>query len=117
MIENVEQRLTTAIRLLKECLLTTVPPEFVQERVRTVRDIYENRSFLKQLPGSNDTVSHIANIILAAIRAQDRMRTMDCLKILRDLVRNTTLKKRLALPQNKEIMVHLLNKLEAIRAS
>lgn len=90
MTENVEQKLNVAIRLLKECLLTTVSPEFVQERVRTVRDIYENRSFLKQFSGSNDTVSHIANIILAAIRAQDRMRTMDCLKILRGLVRNTT---------------------------
>jgi hypothetical protein len=90
MVENFEERLNTAIRLLKGCVLTTVPPEFVQDRVRTVRDIYENRSVLKRLPGTDGTVSHIANIILAAVRARGRMRTLDCLKVLRSLIRNTT---------------------------
>lgn len=89
MIEDFEEHLITAIQLLKErILLTTAPPEFVLENIYTARDIYENRKILRQLPGTNDTVSHIGRIILEAVKARKRIRTLDCLKVLRSFVHN-----------------------------
>ena len=82
-----DMSLQEAIELLELHLLMYEPEEFVIEHIATVRDIYQHRSPLKTFAGTDRIVSHVAGIIVHAIDAHQRMRTLDCLKVLRALVK------------------------------
>lgn len=77
-----------AIEYLELHLLTYEPEEFVLGEIKTIRDLYEHRTPLKAFIGTDPIVSHIAGIIVAAIDNGMRMRTLDCLKVLRAVVKN-----------------------------
>ena len=64
------------------------PEEYVRENIRSVRDIYQQRALLKQQTGTDTIISHIAQVIINGIDRGHRMRTLDCLKVLRSLTRN-----------------------------
>lgn len=78
-----------AVEYLELHLLTYEPEDFVLQRVQTVRDIYEYRSPLKTFRASDRIISHVAGIIVAAIDQGLRMRTLDCLKVLRSLAKSS----------------------------
>jgi hypothetical protein len=82
--EEIEQ----AIRSLERELLVHDPEEFAVKNIRTARDIYEYKSVLKSFQGSDRLIAHIARILIKTIESGGRMRTYDCLKVLRHLSRN-----------------------------
>lgn len=57
--------------------------------VKTTQDIFKFKSVLKSLPCTDEIVTYLANIILEAISAQKRFRKVECLKVLRSIVRNS----------------------------
>jgi hypothetical protein len=77
-----------AIQYLELHLLTYKPEEYVLGQIKTIRDLYEHRTPLKAFIGTDRIVSHIAAIMVAAIDGGIRMRTLDCLKVLRALVKS-----------------------------
>lgn len=56
-------------------------------RINNVKDVYEHRSVLKRIKSSDTIIAHIARLFLKAIRERRRFRTLDCLKVLRSLVK------------------------------
>ena len=64
------------------------PEEYVQENIRSVKDIYQQRTLLKQQKGTDAAISHIAQVIINGTDSGHRMRTLDCLKVLRSLTKN-----------------------------
>ncbi|MBI4285365.1 MAG: hypothetical protein HY670_05650 [Chloroflexi bacterium] len=64
------------------------PEEYVLKNINSVRDIYRQRATLKQQPGTDSIISHVAQVIINGIENGHRMRTLDCLKVLRSLSRN-----------------------------
>lgn len=85
-VENLSIR--KAIQYIELQLLTYEPEEYVLGEIKTIRDLYEHRTPLKAFIGTDPIVSHIAGIIVAAIDNGIRMRTLDCLKVLRAMVKS-----------------------------
>jgi hypothetical protein len=79
--------LEQAVEYLDRHLLTLQPEEYVLHLIHTVRDIFENRSVLKALEPTDRLVSLIADIILVALTNGQRMRTIECLRVLRSLTK------------------------------
>jgi len=77
-----------AIERLERHLLTYEPEKYVVGQITTVRELYEDRVALKTFVGTEQIISHIARIIVGAIRDKRRMRTLDCLRVLRSLVKS-----------------------------
>lgn len=75
------------ITKLKEHLLK-YETENLFNTIRSVKDIYQYRHIIKQIEGSNKTVAAIADLILEAIQKKQRFRKLDCLKVLKTLVKN-----------------------------
>ena len=63
------------------------PEEYDLKNICSVGDIYRQRAMLKQQPGTDTIISHIAQVIINGIDSGHRMRTLDCLKVLRSLTR------------------------------
>lgn len=64
------------------------PEEYVPKNISSVGDIYRQRALLKQQPGTDSIISHVAQVIINGIDNGLRMRTLDCLKVLRSLTRS-----------------------------
>ncbi len=64
------------------------PDFFLSKYVKTVQDIYRNRSFLKQLSCIDSVVQLLASIIISAVETEQRFRQLDCLKVLRAIVKD-----------------------------
>ncbi len=58
---------------------------------------------LKHLPCSDDSIEHLARIVLNAIETHKRFRRVECLKVLRAIIRNAD-----EIPNFKSETVHLL---------
>lgn len=76
-----------AIDYLELHLLSYEPEQYVLRQIKTVRDVYEHRTPLKTFSGTDRIISHIAQILVDRIEDGKRMRTLDCLKVLRALVK------------------------------
>ena len=76
-----------AIDYLELHLLSYEPEQYVLQHIKTVRDVYEHRTALKAFSGTNRIISHIGQILVDTIEEGKRMRTLDCLKVLRALVK------------------------------
>lgn len=64
------------------------PEEYVLKNICSVGDIYRQRAMLKQQLGTDTIISHVARVIINGIDNGHRMRTLDCLKVLRSLTRS-----------------------------
>lgn len=73
---------------LKKHLLLFEPECYLSSYVKNVRDIYNNKSFLKKLPCTDTVVNKISNLIVSAIEINKRFRQLDCLKILRAIIKD-----------------------------
>lgn len=62
------------------------PKGHLERLIKTPRDIYENRTILKQIPCNDFTVGYLASIVLDAVRSGKRFRFPDCVKVLRTLI-------------------------------
>jgi len=63
------------------------PSKFLPKLVKSPQDICEFKTVLKCLPCTDETVSYLANIILGAISARKRFRKVECLKVLRSIIK------------------------------
>lgn len=79
--------LTSAIEYIEHHLLTFEPIKYVHQYIKNVKDLYEYRIPLKKINGNNKIISHIASIIIKAIDNHQKLRTLECLKILRALTK------------------------------
>lgn len=77
-----------AIQHLELRIITCEPEEYVHGQIMTTRDLYEHRTPLKTFIGTDRIVSHIARIMVEAIDDGVRLRTLDCIKVLRSLVKS-----------------------------
>jgi hypothetical protein len=64
------------------------PGDLLAKHCTSTRDIYENRRFLKDLPYEEWIVRRIAEIITDSIDKKKRFRQLDCLKVMRSLVKD-----------------------------
>jgi hypothetical protein len=55
--------------------------------VKSAQDMYRNRAFLKNLPYCDYTIAYLANFLVSAIEKGERFRQLDCLKIIRSIIR------------------------------
>ena len=73
--------------LLEKCLMLFFPKRDLPKFVKDVRDVYEQRAFLRQLPYSEFALDHILSTITDAVDRGIRFRTLDCLNIVKKLVK------------------------------
>ena len=92
-----------AIQALRNRLILSMPADQIMERIHTLRDVYIYRSPLKQITGSDANVAYVAGLIREAIQSRKRFRTLDCLKVLRNLVKNTEIENPLCPGTIKEL--------------
>ncbi len=69
-------------------LMIFEPDEYLPKFVKSTHDIYQHKSVLKQLPCTDFVMGYLAYIVLDDIRIAKRFRRADCLKVLRDIIRN-----------------------------
>jgi len=91
------------IELLEKNLIYFEPENYLPKYIKGIRDIYLHSSFLKSLPYSEYTLSYLLNIIIETLKKNVRFRTLDCLKVIKILI-----KKR---PDDVEIDNETVNKL------
>jgi hypothetical protein len=65
-----------------------LPEEHLLAYVRDTKDIYEHRSLLKQLLLDDKVLDHVLDIVIRAIEDKARFRTLDCLKVIKAILRN-----------------------------
>ncbi len=65
-----------------------LPEEFLPEYIQNTRDIYLHRSLLKQLLLSEFVLNHLLDILVKAVENGVRFRTLDCLKVIKVILKN-----------------------------
>ncbi len=70
-------------------LMILEPAGIIERRVKSTKDLYSLRAFLKHLPCSDFTIRYLAQIILNDVVAKKRFRKVDCIKVLRAIYRNS----------------------------
>jgi hypothetical protein len=97
-----------------------IPEQSLPLYIQSTKDIYERRNLLKQLLLSENTINYLMDIIIESVNNKSRFRTLDCLKVLRAVLRNnpfeielneSTIKKLFFLHQT-----FILHKNEDVRA-
>ena len=78
---NVREELEKSIMLFE-------PNAFLSKYVRSVKDIYQHRYYLKILPSIDSVIQPLAGFILDALENELRFRQFDCLKVIRAIVRD-----------------------------
>ncbi len=94
--------LSWAIACLKEHLLKYEPENLIKN-IKTIKDIYQYRYTLKQIDSSSAVILLVTDLVLRAIQNKTRFRTLDCLKVLRSLIKQ--------LPKNDDLSEDTLIKL------
>lgn len=69
-------------------LMILEPEGILDDYCVSIRDVYEKRSLIKELPYKSWIVEKIGGIILSAIKAKNRFRQLPCLKALRSIVKD-----------------------------
>jgi len=73
--------------LLEKHLMLFAPETYLPRYIRTARDIYQNRTLLRQLPSNQHTLNYLLDIIIKTVQEGIRFRTLDCLKVVKELVK------------------------------
>lgn len=73
---------------LERYLLIFEPHEYLPKFVRSARDIYELRSILKSVQPTDFVIAYLAHIILSELKSGRRFRKVDCIRLLRRLIRD-----------------------------
>ena len=71
--------------------------------IQSAKDIYEHRSLLKQLLLSETTINYLMDLIIESINNKSRFRTLDCLRVLRIILRNNPFGIELSEPTIKKL--------------
>ena len=65
-----------------------LPEQSLPLHIRNARDIYEHRNLLKQLLLDEYTINYLMDIIIESVVNKSRFRTLDCLRVIRAILRN-----------------------------
>ena len=65
-----------------------LPEQSLPRYIHSTKDIYQHRSLLKQLLLSEYTLNYLLDIVIASVKNKSRIRTLDCLRVLRAVLRN-----------------------------
>ena len=65
-----------------------LPEQSLPLYIQSAKDIYERRSLLKQLLLNEYTLNYLMDIIIESVKSKSRIRTLDCLKVVRAILRN-----------------------------
>jgi hypothetical protein len=64
------------------------PEKFLPLSIRNVKGIYDNRYLLKQLLPNDFSINYILDLIIEAVEKNQRLRTLECLKVIKNILRN-----------------------------
>ena len=65
-----------------------LPERSLPRYIQSAKDIYEYRNLLKQLLLSEYTLNYLLDIVIASLKNKSRIRTLDCLRVIRAVLRN-----------------------------
>lgn len=69
-------------------LIAFEPDPLMPKLASNLKDIYENRSWLREAPATDGVISHLGAMILGGLNTKKKFRRMDCIKLLRSIIRN-----------------------------
>jgi hypothetical protein len=97
-----------------------LPEQSLPLRIQSTKDIYEHRNLLKQLLLSESTINYLMDIIIKSVNNKSRFRTLDCLKVLRAILRNNPFDTELSKPTIRKLFflhqTFILHKSKEVRA-
>jgi len=97
-----------------------LPEQSLPLHIQNAKDIYEHRNLLKQLLLSEYTINYLMDIIIESVNSKLRFRTLDCLRVIRAILRNNPFRVELGnLTISKLFFLHqafILHKNEEVRA-
>ncbi len=97
-----------------------LPEQSLPLSIKSIKDIYEHRNLLKQLLLSESTINYLMDIIIESVINKSKFRTLDCLKILRTILRNDPFEIELSESTIKKLFflhqTFILHKNEDVRA-
>jgi hypothetical protein len=67
-----------------------LPEQSLPRYIHSTKDIYEHRSLLKQLLLNEYTLNYLLDIVIASVKNKTRIRTLDCLRVIRAVLRNNS---------------------------
>ncbi|WP_028540278.1 hypothetical protein [Paenibacillus sp. J14] len=76
------------IEILERIRMHYVPSKYIKKFISTTLDIYNERHLLKSVAFDNNSIEYIAEIIVNDIKANRRFRRVECLKILKRIIKN-----------------------------
>jgi hypothetical protein len=65
-----------------------MPETFLPKYVSNTKDIYNRRSLLKQILLSEYAINYLLDIIIKSVEEGARFRTLDCLRVIKAILRN-----------------------------
>lgn len=74
--------------MTNEIELLLAPEQFLPLYVKNTKDIYEHRHLLKQLLVSEYALNYLLDILIAVVKNRARFRTLDCLRVIRAILKN-----------------------------
>lgn len=75
------------VEQIEKELMIISPEEYLPKYVSSLQDIYDYRSYLKQLPYNDFVVNYLVDFVLEGIQQNKRFRKLDCLKVIRKIIR------------------------------
>ena len=79
--DEIKQDLTRRLMILR-------PARYLAREVRSVSDIFEHRHYLRDSHCSPNDLKHLLGIVLAAVEGKKRFRQLDCLKVLKRIIKS-----------------------------
>jgi hypothetical protein len=80
-----------------------LPEKHLPEYIKDVKDIYDNRTLLKRMAVSEYSLNYLLDILIPAVEGNVRFRRLDCLKVIKTILRNN--------PFGLELSDHTTNRL------
>lgn len=76
------------IEYLERIRMNFTPHKYLKKYVKSTADIYNERHLLKSAAFDNKSIEYIVNIIVSDLTENKRFRKVECLKVLKRVIRN-----------------------------
>ncbi|WP_348623208.1 hypothetical protein ABFT51_19300 [Paenibacillus peoriae] len=76
------------IEYLEHIRMHYTPLKYVKKYVKSTKDIYEERRLLKSVEFDSDSIEYFVDIIVKDLKSNSRFRRMECLKVLKRIIKN-----------------------------
>ena len=75
---------------IEHYLMVFKPEKYLPQYIKSTEDIYNFRRILKLIPYSDFCIRYLAEIISERLAMEKKFRKVDCLKVLRSNLRNSS---------------------------